>query len=118
LIPGQIVTRMFTALISGDDQTYFALVTDDFEFSGPLPVAVSAEGWFSLTRLITLAFPDIEYNFQVVKEQGDEVHFVTQLSGTHLGELDLTPLGMSVNPPTGKRFSIPGMMAQPGIKLD
>ena len=98
---------MFTALIRGDDQTYFALVTDSFEFSGALPAPVSADGWYDMTRLITLATPDIQYNFQVQDMQGNDVHFVTQLSGTHLGELDLSPLALGVHPPTGKTFNLP-----------
>jgi hypothetical protein len=98
---------MFNALVTGDDHTFFALVTDDFEFSGPLPVPVNAEGWFSISRLIALAFPTIQYNFQVTAEHGEQVHISTELTGRHTGMLDLTPVGMGVNPPTGKAFRNP-----------
>ena len=104
---GEIVTRMFNALVAGDDATYFALVTDDFVFDGPFPEPLSAEGWFALTRLFKLAFPDLDFDFRVTEVDGSQVRTHSQISGTHLGELDLTPLGSKVFPPTRKHFRLP-----------
>ena len=53
------------------------------------------------------AFPDIDYRMRLLEVDGDTVRVSSQLSGTHSGALDLTPLGMGVIEATGKSFSLP-----------
>jgi len=44
------------------------------------------------------------------------VHLVTQVTGTHTGNLDLTDFGMGIIPPTGKFFTMPLENAQVTIR--
>jgi ketosteroid isomerase-like protein len=102
-----IVSQMFDAFIDGDADTFFSLVTDDFTFSGPTPEPLDAEGWFGIGRLMAEAFPDLDYGFKITGEDGDRVHTVSALSGTHTQDFDLTVMGMGVIPATGKSFQNP-----------
>lgn len=104
---GNTVVDMMTALATGDADTFFSLVSDDFQFSGPMPEPMSAEQWFGTGRSMAQAFPDLDYGLQIVEEHGGHVHTITQVSGTHTGDFDLTPMGMGVVPPTGKSFQNP-----------
>ena len=99
-----IVNQMFDAFIDGDADNFFSLVSEDFTFSGPTPEPLDAEGWFGIGRLMADAFPDLDYGFRVTGEHGDHVHTVTELSGTHTNDFDLTAMGMGVIPATGKSF--------------
>jgi hypothetical protein len=105
---GDVARKLFNALASGDADTYFSLVTEDFELIGPTPEPLDAEAWFGIAQLMAEAFPDLNYHFRVTDEHGDHLHVATQLTGTHTGDFDLSPMGMGVIPATGKSFSLPG----------
>jgi hypothetical protein len=72
------------------------------------------EGQPRKTGLITLleaefaAFPDLQFNFRDAHEEGDTVYVTYEMSGTHTGRLDYTPLGLDiVVPPTNKPIKLP-----------
>jgi hypothetical protein len=82
-------------------------LSEDFQFSGPTPEPVGKAKYIGLTRTLLAAFPDINFNARTAGVEGDVIKTTSQLTGTHTADLDLTPMGMGVIPPTGKSFSNP-----------
>jgi hypothetical protein len=100
------VQALMDAVQSGDFKAAGALLTEDFQFSGPVPEPINGEQWMGISKSMKTAFPDLNYRFKIVGVVGDVVGSSHQLSGTHSGDLDLTTLGMGVIPSTGKSFSL------------
>lgn len=103
----QVAESFAEAFNAGDLDTVASYLTDDFQLSGPTPEPVDGKQWIGLTKLMKAAFPDINYNLRVVGAEGNVVKTMTQVSGTHTGDLDLSAMGMGVIPATGKSFSNP-----------
>ena len=80
------------------------LVTDDFVFINPdVPnPEMNFDQWIGMNMMMTNAFPDFNFNFEILEEEGDQVWVATRMEGTHNADLDLSPLGGPVVPPTGK----------------
>jgi len=95
------------AFNAGDLEKVADYLAEGFQFSGPTPQPLGAAEWLGMTRALQAAFPDIQYNLRILSVEGDKVVTTTQVSGTHTGELDLTPMGLGVIPATGKSFSNP-----------
>ena len=113
----EIVQSLWNALEKNDYVTAKSYLSDDFQFSGPVPEPVKGEEWMMLSASMKTAFPDLDYHFSVEGIEGDEVKTTHQFSGTHTGDLDLTAMGMGVIPSTGKSFSMPKEYAS-GIVRD
>ena len=82
-------------------------LSDDFQFSGPVPEPLNAAEYMGIMKTFQAAFPDIKFNLRFVSAGGNMAKTSNQLSGTHTGDLDLSAMGMGVIPATGKSFSIP-----------
>ena len=95
------------AIQAGDWNTVASYLSDDFQFSGPVPEPVGKEAWLGLMQAYEVAFPDIKYNFELLGAEGNVTGASNQLTGTHTNDLDLTFMGMGVIPATGKSFSQP-----------
>lgn len=95
------------AFNAGDYDTVASYLADDFQLSGPVPEPIDGQQWIGMSKTLKAAFPDINYNLRVVGVEGNVVSTLTQLSGTHTGDLDLSAMGMGVIPATGKSFSNP-----------
>jgi hypothetical protein len=105
--PQEVAQAFADAFNAGDLDTVASYLSDDFQFSGPVPEPVGAAEWLGISRVFQVAFPDINYNLRIVGVEGNVVKTTTQVSGTHTGDLNLSALGMGVIPPTGKSFSNP-----------
>ena len=103
--PKSVVQSLFDAVQGGDFQKAQSLLTDDFQFSGPVPEPISGPQWLGMSANLKAAFPDLDYQFKVEGADGDTVHISAQLKGTHKGNLDLSAMGMGVIPPTNKSFA-------------
>lgn len=103
----EITRALFAALESGEWDTAANYLSDDFVFSGPVPEPISGEQWVGLSRLLKAAFPDWSYNLTDVQVTGNVARTTHQISGTHTGDLDLSPLGLPVVPATGKAIQLP-----------
>jgi hypothetical protein len=102
-----ITRTIFAALDSGDMDTVASYLSDDFVFSGPIPEPVGGERWLGLQRILQAGIPDWSFNLSDVQVTGNVAHTTHQISGTHTGNLDLSPMGMPVIPATGKSFKLP-----------
>jgi predicted ester cyclase len=105
--PEEVVQAYLDAFNSGDLETAASYYADDFQFSGPVPEPIGPQQYLGISRIMHAAFPDLDYDGRVVGSDGDVVYAEFTLSGTHTGDFDLSPMGMSVIPATGIHFSNP-----------
>lgn len=103
--PKDTVQALFDAVQSGDFDKASSLLTDDFQFSGPVPEPLSGPQWMGMSATLKAAFPDLNYQFKVEGADGNTVNISAELKGTHTGNLDLSAFGMGVVPPTNKSFA-------------
>jgi hypothetical protein len=103
----EITRAIYAALDSGDLDTVASYLSDDFVFSGPIPEPVGGEQWLGLQRIILAAFPDWSFNLSDVQVTGNGARTTHQISATHTGDFDLSPMGMPVLPATGKSIKLP-----------
>jgi predicted ester cyclase len=103
--PKATVQALMDAVQKGDFVKAQSTLTNDFQFSGPVPRPISGPAWMSLSASLKTAFPDLNYQFKITGVDGNRVHFSAQLKGTHKGTLDLSAMGMGVIAPTHKAFA-------------
>ena len=101
----EIVQTLLDSVQKGDFEKAKSLLSDDFQFSGPIPEPVNREAWLGMSSSLKTAFPDLDYRFKVIGADDDVVKTTSQLSGTHSGSFDLTNMNMGVIPATNKAFS-------------
>jgi len=101
----EIVQTLMDSVQKGDFVKAKSLLTDDFQFSGPIPKPVNREAWLTMSSNLKTAFPDLNYRFNIIDTDGDVVKTTSQLSGTHTGSFDLTDMKLGVIPATKKAFS-------------
>jgi len=101
----EIVQTLLDSVQKGDFEKAKSLLSDDFQFSGPIPEPVNREAWIGMSSSLKTAFPDLDYRFKVIGADDDVVKTTAQLSGTHSGSFDLTNMNMGVIPATNKAFS-------------
>jgi predicted ester cyclase len=101
----ETVQALMDAVQQGDFATVKTMLSDDFQFSGPVPEPIDAEAWLGMSASLKTAFPDLDYHFKVIGAQGDVVRSTSQLSGTHNGSFDLTGMNLGVIPATKKAVS-------------
>lgn len=90
-----------------DIQGASSYITDDFMYSGPFPEPLSFEEWKQSAIPFQKAFPDWNFNAAIEREEEDAVHITVHVTATHMGDLDLSGLGMGVIPATGKVIAMP-----------
>jgi predicted ester cyclase len=99
------VQALMDAVQKGDFVKAQSTLSNDFQFSGPVPQPISGPAWMGMSASMKAAFPDLNYQFKIESVDGNTVNISAQLKGTHKGNLDLTALGMGVIPPTNKSFA-------------
>ncbi len=87
-----------------------SLLSDDFVGRGFLPQPVQKAQYLDFMQAIMMAMPDWSFHDRLldadaVTEQGERVFFISQITGTHTGDLILPDL--PVIPPTGTKISLP-----------
>jgi SnoaL-like domain len=95
---------------SRDMDSLTSLLADDFVCRGFLPQPVQKAQYLGFVQAIMTAMPDWSFhdrflNAGPITEQGERVFFVTQITGTHTGDLILPDL--PIIPPTGIKISLP-----------
>ncbi|NIM92141.1 MAG: hypothetical protein GTO18_00285, partial [Anaerolineales bacterium] len=103
----ELAQNFVDAFNKGDLDAVASYLSEDFQFSGPVPEPLSAAEWIGFSRILKAAFPDIQYNLRVESINGKVVKTSSKVSGTHTGDLDMSAMGMGVIPATGKSFSNP-----------
>jgi predicted ester cyclase len=102
-----VVKAGLAATEAGDFNKLGSMVADDFVFAGPVPQPVGKREFMGLQMALLKAMPDWKFNARDMKENGDQVSMMLQVTGTQTGELQLPMPGMPTIPPTGKRVELP-----------
>lgn len=96
---------LMNAVQAGDFETAKALLSDDFQFSGPVPEPINADAWLGMSMSLRKAFPNLDYHFHIESIDGNVANISAELEGNHSGEFDLTAMNMGVIPATNKSFA-------------
>ena len=99
------VQALMDSIQKDDFEHASSMLTDDFEFSGPIPEPINKKGWIEMNIRPKAAFPDMNYHYKVIGAEGDVVKLTAQVSGTHSGIFALTNMNMSMIGATNKTFS-------------
>ena len=108
--PREIVQALLDSVQRGDFQKANYLVSQDCQFSGPVPELLKREAWMGMNKNLKKACPNLDYHFHVDRVDGLSGHLVkisAELKGTQSGVLDLSPVGLGVSPATDKSFAAP-----------
>jgi hypothetical protein len=103
----EIVQALLDSVQRGDFEKAKTLLSNDFQFSGPVPEPINRETWMGINKNLKKAFPNLDYHFHVDGVDGDVIKISAELKGTHSGVLDLSPVGLGVIPATNKSFATP-----------
>jgi predicted ester cyclase len=103
----RVAEQTTAALEAQDFGAVRAQLANDFVFDDPTTPApaMNAEEWLAASQGLSQAFPDFTYNFEIVREEGNQVWVSSQWEGTHQGDWDLSIMGLGVIPATGRRVS-------------
>jgi hypothetical protein len=101
----ETVQALIDAVQKGDFKQAQSTLTDDFQFSGPVPQPISGPAWMGMSASLKTAFPDLNYQFKIESVDGNTAHISAELKGTHKGSLDLSAMGLGVIPATNKSFA-------------
>jgi len=87
-----------------------SLLADDLVCRGFLPQPIRKAQYLGFVQAIMMAMPDWSFHDHFldegpVTEQGERAFFITQITGTHTGDLILPDL--PVIPPTNTKISLP-----------
>jgi hypothetical protein len=99
------VQSVMDSIQDGDFVKAKSLLSNDFQFSGPVPEPMNREAWIGMLTSLKNASPNIQYHFRVESMNGDTVNIGSQLQGTHSAPLDLTGVHMGVIPATNKAWT-------------
>ena len=116
--PKATVQALMDSVQKGDFAKAKSLLSDDFQFSGPVPDPIKGDAWMGMSMNLKKAFPDLDYHFHIHSVEGDIVNLAAELKGTHHADLDLTALGMGVIPATHKSFANPHEHGKATVKGD
>lgn len=83
------------------------ILSEDMLFAGPVPVPIVKREYVALQTALVAAMPDWKFNLTDLKQDGEQVTFTIQITGTQTRELDLPMLGLPKLPATGKHVSMP-----------
>ena len=95
-----------------------SLLSNDFQFSGPVPEPMNGEAWIGMLTSLKNASPNIQYHFQVESMNGDTANIGSKLQGTHSAPLDLTGVHMGVIPATNKSWAAAQEYGKATVKGD
>lgn len=102
-----IVKAGLAAVEAGDFKKLEGMIADDMVFAGPVPEPVGKREFMGLQIALHTAMPDWKFNATEMKENGDQVTMMLQITGTQTGELSLPMPGFPKVPPRGKKVSLP-----------
>ena len=103
-----LVLEFFHAIEEKDFDRAANCLSNDFTFSGPTPKPVDKKEYIDVHRHLVQAIPDWRFNYNVIKEDQNEVVGRVHITGTHTRELTLPMIqNLGTVPPTGKRITMP-----------
>ena len=114
----EITEALFKAVESGDMAAAGEYLSDNFEFSGPVPEPIGKEQWTGMQQTFLNAFQDWSFNISNIEEEGNIATTTHYVSGTHTRDLDLSAMNLPVVPSTGKTIKLPVEHAEVTVEGD
>lgn len=93
-------------LLTKQFEEFANCLADDFVCTGVTPEPIPKAGYVAMLKTMSAAFSDFSNNPTVTKELDNVAFGTLQVSGTHVGALDLGMMGMPIIPPTHKSFKL------------
>ena len=86
-----------------------ALLADDFELTGPAPVALNKDQYLVFQAIHNEGFTDWRFNIKEAHAEGDKAYVSIQITATHNGVYDVSKIGVPIPPlqPTDKSRAWP-----------
>ncbi len=103
----ELVMTCITALQSGDIDMAARCLADDFVLRGWTEQALDKNQFLAMQSHLLVAMPDFSYNLSNVQAEGRGAEALIQISGTNLGELDLSMLDIAPLQATGLMVGLP-----------
>lgn len=75
-------------------------------------------GWFGMGEMMRASFPDIDYVFDDIKIEGEDVLIVGRFKGTFKNDFDLSAMNMGVFPASGKAVDFPASTSRISFEGD
>ncbi len=72
------------------------LLADDFQVTGPAPVALGKQAYLGFQAIHNEAFADWQFNPSQVTIDGDTARVTFQISATHTGAFDVAKIGVPI----------------------
>ena len=114
----ETVQALMDSVQKGEFELAKSMLSDDFQFSGPIPEPINKTDWLEMSINLKAAFPDLDYHFKMIGTDGDVVRSTTQMSGTHTGTLNLLKMNLGTTPATNKLVSAKMAKTRITIKKD
>jgi hypothetical protein len=114
-------TAALRAWESHDVDAVRSLVSDDFVGRGLVPQPINKAQYSDFMQAMIRAIPDWSFNANILHEHvlGEQergVHVITQVTGTHTGDLVLPTLPVIL--PTGAKIALPPRQMEYVVKED
>jgi predicted ester cyclase len=100
----EVFEKASASIQAHDIDGYARLLSEDAKFTGPGPEPLGKQAYLATLRTMLNAFPDLQYHYRIIGDDGNLLRYASYFSGAHTGELDLSTWSMGIVPATGKTF--------------
>lgn len=88
-----------------ESEKYFADNFQSTDSVGSPPI--DKQAWFGMGQMMKASFPDITYEVEDIRQEGEDVIMKGRFAGTFENDFDLSGMNMGVIPATGKKVVFP-----------
>ena len=92
----QAAIALMSAWETRDLNATARLLSDDFQLTGPAPVALGKQEYLGFQAIHNEGFADWQFNPAQVSIEGDTARCTFQITATHTGAWDVSKLGVPV----------------------
>jgi hypothetical protein len=103
----EIANQALDFIEKGDIDSSRSLYTDDFTFTGPVPMPLNKDQYLDLMKKVTKGVPNWNFHRHDIRVEGQTVIVQVQVAGTQTGTLSSLMPGMPDLPPTNRSFRTP-----------
>ena len=109
----EIVTAFMEALEAKEFDKAAAYLSDNFHFSGSIPLSLNKDKFISYSSALAEGMPNLSYHFHDLREvverlgEGNRVRATIQINGTHTNDFQVLLLGFPPIPATNNSVLLP-----------
>jgi len=111
-----IANQVLDAFERGEINATRSSFSDDFSFTGPMPLPLNKAQFLDLMNQILRGVPDWNFHRHDVRVEGQTVIVPVEITGTQSGTLQQLMVGMPILPPSNHSFHLPQEVMQ--IRFD